>query len=268
MHYLIPENYLFMVQSSFDSWTGKSWIFLSLLFAFLSYASKAVRLYIMILGNGSQFKTFLPIYLKMTFLQLLLPFKLGEFYRLFAMGTYLKNYEKGFLVILMDRFIDSLPLFILYLYAILFLDYQITFTILIVGAFLIIGWSIYFLFKPCYYFLNHYLLVSQVNKKKIIGLQLLSILQRIYEEITKTFSQKSFILLLLSTFSRLFEYILLFCGAKFMEVTIDFLLFIKYLEDGFLGIFNQFAGFVFCISVVSFLIYGTLLYYIERRRNK
>ena len=57
----------------------------------------------------------LKVYIKTAFVNLLIPFKLGEIYRMYAYGYKIKSYSKGVITIIVERYFDALVLLALLL---------------------------------------------------------------------------------------------------------------------------------------------------------
>ena len=76
----------------------------------LVYSLKAFRFYFLLVGEGISILKYLRVFARTTFVNIALPFKCGELYRFYAFGRLTKNYAKGFSIVLLDRFIDTVSL--------------------------------------------------------------------------------------------------------------------------------------------------------------
>ena len=94
---------------------GNMVLFLGVLFTVLVYGIKALRLCIILLEKRLALANFIRLYIKTTLINLVFPFKLGEVFRMYCYGTEFRNYKRGFLLILIDRYFDTLPLLLLLL---------------------------------------------------------------------------------------------------------------------------------------------------------
>ena len=102
------------------SFFSTNYFILLISFAGVIYLLKAFRLYFLFAGNGIELFKFLKVYSKTTFVNIMLPFKIGEIFRFYCFGNLTKNYMKGLLIILLERFIDIFSIFIVVFVSILF----------------------------------------------------------------------------------------------------------------------------------------------------
>ena len=86
----------------------------TLFYAFLSVAVihvvKAIRLYLLFWGNKLSFYRFLLTYFKVIPVSMFFPFKLGEIFKIICFGNEINNYLRAVVIVLLDRFIDTLVL--------------------------------------------------------------------------------------------------------------------------------------------------------------
>ena len=71
---------------------------------------KMLRLYLVLMEHRISFGRFILLYLRTTFINLIIPFKLGELYRIEEIARVTKIWQVGFLSVLVDRFFDTLAL--------------------------------------------------------------------------------------------------------------------------------------------------------------
>ena len=71
---------------------------------------KMLRLYLVLMEHRISFGRFILLYLRTTFINLIIPFKLGELYRVEEIARVTKIWQVGFLSVLVDRFFDTLAL--------------------------------------------------------------------------------------------------------------------------------------------------------------
>lgn len=226
-------------------------IFIIISLSLVSYIVRSVRHYIMIIDISPSFATFIPIYSKMTLLHLILPYKLGEIFRLYYTSKYVNTPNKGVVSIIVDRFFDTIPLFFIYIISIFLFKIEITFTVFIVFLFLIVGVFLYFIFKPCYSYLNKYLIASKTTKFKVKTLSTLDWLNEVYSDVKLMFYGKYCILLILSFISRFCEYISLVLIAEVLKIDFSLQIFVNYLENIFIGDMNEFTLFYFIIGLIN-----------------
>lgn len=158
-------------------------ILLLILTVLMVHGIKSIRLYFILYGNEIDFKNFLRIYCKVTPVSMILPFKIGEIFRMFCYGQYIKNYLKGITIVLIDRFMDTAALVTVLLFV---LGYSRSASILtyVLFAFLIIVILVYCIFPRIYVFWKKYLLRVKATKNRIRMLNILEIMQVTYSEIS------------------------------------------------------------------------------------
>ena len=76
----------------------------------LVHVAKAMRLYLIVIDEKIPFRRFLFLYSATTLVNLLIPYKLGEFFRIFVFIKATGDKKIGFLSVLLDRFFDTVAL--------------------------------------------------------------------------------------------------------------------------------------------------------------
>ena len=194
---------LFFVKElqSIDTISGMgdvSQIILMVVTVFLVHAIKACRLYLALYGNGLGFSDYLKIYAKVTPVSMLLPFKLGEFFRMYCYGEKLGSLLKGAVIILFDRFMDTAAL-VTMIFLIRGMSggrilYQVYFFVL----FLVTALLIYLVFPGIYSFWKKWFLRAKATENKLRALKLLDMMNRVYSEIKTVSSGRGAILYFMS----------------------------------------------------------------------
>ena len=130
---------------------------------------KMLRLYLVLMEHRISFGRFILLYLRTTFINLIIPFKLGELYRIEEIARVTKIWQVGFLSVLVDRFFDTLALLCVLLPLDLILRGCISvITIVFLVALFVIA-LVYLAIPASYTYLNRYLIMRKT---------LLSILNR------------------------------------------------------------------------------------------
>lgn len=93
----------------FEGFT-KSSIIVLIVTIILVHMTKAIRLYFALYGTEIKRIDFFKTYCKVAPISVVIPFKLGEFFRMYYYGTLIGNVLKGIVIILLDRFMDTLAL--------------------------------------------------------------------------------------------------------------------------------------------------------------
>lgn len=81
------------------------WMIPLLLIGFLTvHLVKMMRLYLVLLEQKMEFKRFVSAYLRTTMLNLLIPFKIGEIYRVYTFSKMVNSVQIGLFSVIIDRF--------------------------------------------------------------------------------------------------------------------------------------------------------------------
>ncbi|MBR1691906.1 MAG: flippase-like domain-containing protein, partial [Lachnospiraceae bacterium] len=77
----------------------------------LVHLTKMLRLYLVLMEHKIDSKRFVLLYLGTTFVNLIVPYKLGELYRIYKIKKETRHWQVGILSVVIDRFFDILALF-------------------------------------------------------------------------------------------------------------------------------------------------------------
>lgn len=164
----------------------------------LVHTIKALRLYIILFGNRFSLEEYLKVYVKTAAVNLLLPFKCGEIYRGLCVGGLIGGYAEGYIVVIFDRFVDTLALITIVAAAGVLSGFEITLTYLLLACFLLLMIVIYCLFMPLYEYWNRFLIFKKKSEHTLKGLQFLSICKNTFIHINEMVKGRFIILYLLS----------------------------------------------------------------------
>lgn len=161
-----------IVQAAESLWNGSLCIVMGTAVAVV--ALKGVRFYIILVGYQMSVMEFLKQYFKVVVIGVVLPFKLGDLFRMYCFGKMLQNGSKGVVTVLLDRFSDTLALVTL-LAGIGFIKYiRIPGVIVLLCAFLIGCIFLYRIFPELFSYWNHYFLQSNATARHLRCLALLA----------------------------------------------------------------------------------------------
>lgn len=158
-------------------------VFILTVTVILVHAIKAGRLYLALYGSDIDFVTYLKIYCKVTPVSVLAPFKLGEFFRMYCYGKQLGNMLKGVVIILLDRFMDSIALVTAIILVWIINGGDITFLVYLLLIFLVFVLLMYIVFPGVYKFWKKYLLRAAASENRLAVLKMLEALNFIYREV-------------------------------------------------------------------------------------
>lgn len=222
----------------------------------LVHSIKAWRLYFLLYGKNISFFEYMKQYCKVIPVSMILPLKLGELFRMYCYGYQIENYFDGIMVILIERFADTLGLVSMILIMSVAKDSYFSFIFYILLFFLLMVLIIYLVFPGMYLYWKHDLLKARASKRKN---QLLYLLQKIYYaylELSKLIKGKFSILYLLSLIAWAVEISGLLVCYKLIQKT-EYTVFISnYLISALLGRESDpLKKFIFISILLLFLFY-------------
>ena len=250
---------------------NKKVVFLSFILIFAVHTLKAARLYLSLYGNKFDIKEYIKTYCKVIPVNIILPFKTGELFRIYCFGYLIKNNLKGIVVVLLDRFMDTTALITLILLICFFDKIHITFLIYILIIFSFILFLIYYLFPGFYKFWKHYFLSEKATKRKLWALKILEKINSVYIEITNIVKGRGIILYFLSLIAWVVELLNLVLILKINNLSNVNNKILEYLycatgEKSSLE-FNWFI-FVSIIILISFYFIFQILKCINKKENR
>jgi hypothetical protein len=169
------------------------------------HTMKALRLYVLLFGKKFRLSKFLFTYARTTVVNILLPFKSGELYRGYCVGNLIDSYAEGYVIVIFDRFIDTLALMMVVLLSGLLVGFEITLSYLVLFAFLILLVLIYWIFEPLYDYWNHFLVFNKKSVNTLRGLKFLQVCKLEYMQILKVVRGRFGMLFLMSIIAWVIE---------------------------------------------------------------
>jgi hypothetical protein len=103
----------------------------------------------------------------------MLPFKVGEVLRVVTFSEKIGSYRHGITSVLVDRFFDTLVLFMVLVFNEYYSFHQISITSYIFLIVLLVFLASYFLIRNSYKYLNNFIIINYKGKKAIILLKCL-----------------------------------------------------------------------------------------------
>lgn len=180
--------------------TGITLLLIIIFTVILVHLTKACRLYFALYGteNTVDVWKYLKIYCKVTPVSMLLPFKLGELFRMYCYGRLLDSILNGIVVVLLDRFMDTIAVLTLIVIIWMFDGGQLSFLTYVLLIFLIFVIFLYFVSPGMCYFWKKYLLRAKASEHRLRGLRTIEAFLVLYEEIEKVVKGRGIILYLFS----------------------------------------------------------------------
>lgn len=177
---------------------------------------KAVRTYVLLYGADMDWITYLKLYCKVTAVSVIFPFKTGEFFRMYCYGTQINNLLKGIIIVLLDRFMDTVALITMIFLVWLMNGGQIALLTYILLVFLVLVFLAYMAFPSVYKFWIHHILRAKATERSLTLLKFLDMIHKVYQEITAVSVGRGIILYGLSLIAWGVEIggLILLCGRK------------------------------------------------------
>ena len=159
---------------------------------------KAARLYLALYGTEVDSIAYLKTYCKVTPVSVVLPFKLGEFFRMYCYGKQIGNILKGSVIVLLDRFMDTIALVTVFFLLWIFYGGQITSFAYVLLIFLAFVLLVYYIFPNAYLFWKRYILRAKATENKLSVLKMLDAMNLIYQELVSVSKGRGIILYCMS----------------------------------------------------------------------
>lgn len=192
------------VSNAFSTSNILSVVILSLT-VILVHAIKAFRLYFEIYGTGCTLNIYMRTYCIVTPVSIVLPFKAGELFRMYRYGRQLNSTLKGIIIILLDRFMDTLAVVTIMILIWLLNGGRLSGFAYILLIFLVFILLLYSVFPGVYEFWKKFFLKAKASEHKIQVLKLLEAFWILYEEIAKIVKGRGIILYFLSLIAWVIE---------------------------------------------------------------
>ena len=159
---------------------------------------KAFRLYLALYGSDISASGYAKIYCKVTPVSILLPFKLGELFRMYCYGHQINNMLKGIVTVLLDRFMDTIALVTMIIFMWLYSGEAIIPLVYLLVVFLIGAVIIFIVFPGLYSYWKKYLLKAKGTPKKLRVLFFLGKMNMVYAQIINVSKGRGIILYVFS----------------------------------------------------------------------
>lgn len=159
---------------------------------------KLMRLYLILMDEKIPFERYVPAYLRTTLVNLIIPFKLGELYRVGVFWRLSKGAKTGIFSIVTDRFFDTLAIVIILLPYQILISNKVTLPAILLTVFLLVILFAYIIYPSSYTFLNRYIIISKTSKRSLSVLRALEAVNDCYEYVKCLIKGRYGLLILLS----------------------------------------------------------------------
>lgn len=199
----------------------------------LVHALKMMRFYLVLLEEKLSLKTFIPLYIRTTFVNILIPFKLGEIYRAFCVVRLTKCLEIGIISVILDRFFDTFSLLLFLVPYELIRGQGLTWITGLLLVFLALVLLVYRMFEPTYTYLNRYLIKKSRSRRGIAMLGILEKLREWYDYTRKLVTGRQYLIVICSACGWLAEVLLLKLIAMYKSLPFGLQAFAAYIYSIF-----------------------------------
>lgn len=228
---------------------------------------KAVRFYFIILEKRMGLDDFVQTYLGTTLVSILFPFKFGEIFRAFVYGKKLRQFKIGILLVLIDRYFDTVPL-VAMLLGIFVRGGNVSSIVWILTAFIVLASLMYIIFPSSFRYLNRFLISNENTEKSLIALEWLSKINNGYQGLKELIHGREIFLLFLSACAWISEYSALFCLARGLGQTFGPGSFVLYMSSIFTGNMGEFGSLYIGVNCIFLVFSGMLLFIAKKIRRK
>lgn len=174
---------------------------------------KMARLYLVLMEHRIPFGRFVLLYFRTTFVNLIVPFKLGEIYRVEEIARETRVWQVGLLSVLVDRYFDIAALVVLLLPLDLFFGGRLSvITIVFVVVILAVAF-VYMKFPPSYTYLNRYLIMRRASSRSMAALKGLDVTKNWYDFTKKLITGRSALIVAASFLGWICEIVTLWAVA-------------------------------------------------------
>ena len=167
---------------------------------------KSFRFYFIIAGQSSITKIeFFKQYLKTTPVSVILPFKLGDLFRIYCFGYQMGDVFKSLIFVLLARFFDTVALITVVVATSILSEQSFSGIIWLLILFVAVIMILYFAVPSICRYWRTYLLEANANKRNLKLLEIICNVAELMEVISKVLKGKGTIVFSLSAFSWVIE---------------------------------------------------------------
>lgn len=192
---------------------------------------KMFRMYLVLLEHRVEFCKFVFAYLRTTLVNLIIPFKIGEIYRMIVYSRMTKNAGIGIAGTLVDRFFDTMALVLILIPLHVLYPDKISAVSVFLAVFVILTVFVYLIFMPAYSYLNKYIIINRDSKNSMTVLRFLEVIRSAYDYVKRLVSGRYALIILMSFAAWVLEGGLLFMIAWIVGVDFNAGVFSDYITS-------------------------------------
>ena len=228
---------------------------------------RIMRQYIIIMNGKVHMKNLTKAYLTSSLINTIMPFKLGEIFKIYLYGNIIDDYGRSIISVVLDKFFDAVFLLI----AFILLEFQLESGLPLVAYILLfivcVIFIIYISFEKTYRYLNEYLIIYKNNRIAIKCLKLLEKLYNLYQNIKDMIKHREILLWGLTLASWTAEISFVYVLKISINNDSNISSFIEYINGSFFGLQNELSNY-YTIETVLLIIITLLLFGIAKICNR
>lgn len=205
-------------------------IFTFLIMFIMIHFIKIFRFYLIIMKERMSALSFVKLYIKTTFVNIIMPYKIGEVFRLYCYGYYLNNYKKSFFSIIVERFFDICALLTILIPIEIYILGKLSWLTIILVICSVILLTFYKIYSSFYTFMNRFLIINLSTKTSIRTLKTIEIVYDGINDVKELIMGRSILIYFLSLISWSLEYVMFKLIAKIIGHPFNTEIFSQYLN--------------------------------------
>ncbi len=231
------------------------WWTLLIVLGFLAvHLFKMARLYLVLMEHKISFGRFILLYFRTTFINLIIPFKLGEIYRVEEIARETKVWQVGLLSVLVDRYFDMAALFMLLLPFDLFFRKGLSPITIVVFVVIVLVALLYMAIPASYSYLNRYLIIKKSSARSLAALRGLDVIKKWYDFTKNLITGRSALIVFASLLGWMSEVITLKALASYKGLAFGLGDFASYIEAIFMNGNSQILTMYTGTTALAFLV--------------
>ncbi|MCR5508376.1 MAG: flippase-like domain-containing protein [Lachnospiraceae bacterium] len=192
---------------------------------------KLFRMYLILLEKRIRFGRFVFAYCRTTLANLIIPFKLGEIYRMIVFSRLAGGAGMGIGSVIVDRFFDTLALVLILIPLHILYPSGTSAVSVFLAVFVVAIIFVYITFPSAYRYLNRYIIIHRGAGFSMSVLKWLEVLNAGYEHIRQLVRGRYALLVIMSFAAWVLEGGLLYVFALFIGETCDLGVFSEYITS-------------------------------------
>lgn len=180
-------------------------LILAALLYLVSHLIRIFRLYILFIEKRFSFFELFKIYTLTTWMNFVIPFRIGELFRITEYAKLCKNFKMGFIAIWIERLFDSFILVFIIMFLAIRNDWNISNIFVMLAAFIMISLFLFLSFPASFRYTNQLIISESKTRKGLYVLEILDSLREYYQYSKKLLRGRYAILIIVSSVIWLLE---------------------------------------------------------------